>query len=106
MQDAGKLRSRVSIEGQSITRNTYGEEIRSWDEEFKLWGNKIAIRGDTLVRSQQMNLDAQYQYQLRYDSRLTTKHRIRENGSLYDVVWIDASKKYDGEMVALVKESK
>ncbi|MCB0093964.1 MAG: phage head closure protein [Caldilineaceae bacterium] len=82
----GKLRNRITIQSESITRNTVGEEVISYVDLATVWAQVQGRGGQEklIAQSNVVHDSVDYVVKIRFrdDVSLTHKQRIK-HGSLY-----------------------
>ena len=83
---AGKLRNRITIQNESVTRNTVGEEIVSYVDLATVWAEVVGRGGQEklIAQSNVVHDSVDYVVKIRFrdDVSLTHKQRIKY-GLLY-----------------------
>lgn len=83
---AGRLRERVTIEGESRVSNGQGGYVTGWAELARgVPAEIIALSGDEALRLGVDRSTAQYRVTLRKRAGLTPKNRLRWNGLVMSV---------------------
>jgi len=86
MMRAGKLRHRIEI--QKVTESTdsvSGEVTREWTTIETVWGSIRPMRGTERFEASQVSPQATHKVNLRYDSRITSAHRLRFNSRIFGI---------------------
>lgn len=101
---AGKLRKRVEIQKQVVTR-TNGENVLSYVTISQRWAGFRPLSGREYIQSQQVQGEADTEITIRYFAGLTTTHRIKWGNRIFDIVNIPNTDERNVEMKLLCKES-
>jgi SPP1 family predicted phage head-tail adaptor len=86
---SGTLRRRVTIEAlndQSL--NAFGESVQTsgqWIAVRTVWASVVAITAREAVQSERTQTSVSYKVRVRTQSDLSTKHRLRWNGSILNI---------------------
>jgi len=95
---AGRLRHRLKLQQQVITRDSYGAAIITWTTTATVWGAVEALWGKESVVTDQQVSDLTVRIIIRYDSSwsaIDTKWRIED---------ANTSRKYDIKTVILPEQ--
>ncbi len=101
---AGKLRHRVTIQQKSVTRNTFGEEVVTWQDVATVWAAIEPLRGREFFESQQINAEVTTQITIRYRDGIAPEMRIIYNSKIYDIQAAINTEERDKELILLCKE--
>lgn len=82
---AGSLRHRVTIQEQSVTINSYGEQVVDWVEVKKVWANIHPLSAKEAREAQQIQSKVEARITLRYYSGLVASMRILHKGVIYNI---------------------
>jgi len=82
---AGELRHRVTIQQKSVTRNTFGEEIVTWQDVATVWAAIEPLRGREFFESQQVNAEVTTRIRIRYRPGITPTMRVVYGSRIFDI---------------------
>ena len=104
---AGNLRHRITVEQNTPTRNSKGEEIDSWAPfGGPRYGAVIPLTGREAFNAQQRHAEAEIRIEMRYFPGITPKMRVSFGGRLFDILHIANIHTRGSETHLLVKERK
>lgn len=83
---AGDYDERITIESLSVTRNSIGEESKSWTTFAETWANVVTIRGAEFVAAMQAQFRVDIRVRVRYRAGINNMMRISWRGQKYAVV--------------------
>ena len=82
---AGELRHRVTIQQKSVTRNTFGEEVVTWQDVATVWAAIEPLRGREFFESQQVNAEVTTRIRIRYRPGITPTMRVVFGNRVFDI---------------------
>jgi SPP1 family predicted phage head-tail adaptor len=96
---AGALRNRITLQVKSVTRDAFGGEIIAWTDVATVWAETDPwnLRERMTMRRQQGN--AVISFRVRAPLAVSLDKRVVFDGTAYDIVEIDASRKHRGELL-------
>lgn len=79
---AGRLRERVTIQQQSITRDSYGAEVITWSDVATVWASVLpGASGERFIAGAvQEQAEITHTVRIRYRTGITPKMRLRWEG--------------------------
>jgi SPP1 family predicted phage head-tail adaptor len=80
---AGNLDRRITIQQNTPSVDSYGDEVESWADFKTVWANVKRKSGKETVRSDQTVADASTMFKIRYLSGLHERMRISYNSAIY-----------------------
>lgn len=86
---AGKLRTRLEIFKNTPTTDEFGHDVESWKSIGFAWCSLMRLTGRELVEAKQIREDVSHKITTRYDSRLTTKHRLELGSRVFEFASVD-----------------
>lgn len=95
---AGTLRHRVTIEQQSVSRGTDGEEIVSWVELATVWAAVEPLSGREFFAANQIQSELSHRIRMRHRGDVTPKMRVHWDGRLFDVETVIADRTHAREL--------
>ena len=97
---AGELNRRISIQVNTPTQDTFGEEIESWAEIAggSVWAGVVYKSGGERSVGPQLASLGQVVFTIRHRTGLTAKHRIVYDGRTYNILEVQDT----GNAAALV----
>ena len=82
---AGRLRQRVTIQDKSVTQNTYGEEVITWDDVDTVWAAVEPLRGREFLDGKQITAEVSTRIRIRHRSGITPEMRVEFGSIVYDI---------------------
>ena len=103
---SGRLRERVTIQQQSITRDSYGGEVINWTTFASVWASVLpAASGERFIRGAVQELaKITHTVRIRYRAGITPKMRISWDGRLLYVQTITDPTGRRAELVLMCEE--
>lgn len=86
---AGRLNLRFRIEQEARVANGQGGFTTSWSAVATVWGSKRPLRGDETVRESIIRSTAMARVTIRYRADVTTKHRLVEGATIWNIRSVD-----------------
>lgn len=83
---AGRLRHRITLERESVTRNQFKEEVREWQPYAKRWADVRPLGGKEFWAAQQVIDDLTHEVRLRFMPGINAKDRVVFAGRVFDIV--------------------
>lgn len=102
----GRLRHRITIQQQTVTRDAYGGETISWDTYATVWAQVTPASG----RERFINAGAQeyatvdYKVRIRYRSDIDPKMRISWGTKILDIESVQDPTGYTAELILLCRD--
>lgn len=87
--NSGSLRTRIQIQGETITRNAYGEEIKTFTTLHTVMAKKREVSGLKSVDGDSIMAKSKSEFYIRYIPNLSTKYRIVESQKFGGVSYPD-----------------
>ncbi len=81
----GQLRQRVIIKEKSVTQNTYGEEVITWNDVDTVWAAVEPLRGREFMDGKQITAEVSTKIRIRYRSGITPEMRAVFGSIAYDI---------------------
>ena len=82
---AGRYRHRITLQNATITRNEYGEVIRTWYDLDTVWAAVDTLKGDEYFAARTLRNAVSHRVTLRYRSDITPHHRLLFEGRTFDI---------------------
>jgi SPP1 family predicted phage head-tail adaptor len=82
---AGTLRHFVAIEEPTEGQNEYGEPVAAWTTVHEAWASREDLAGREFFSAQTINAEVTTRFRLRYRDGLTSKMRLKDGSTLYDI---------------------
>lgn len=82
---AGKLDRRIRIETQTVTKDSYGGEVKTWTELATVSASAWPVRGNEAFLANQFMEGVQMQFRIRYRSDFDISARIVYGGKAYNI---------------------
>lgn len=102
--DIGKLRHRVDLLEFFEKRDEYGGVIGEWRVVERLWADVRPISGNEYYLTQQVTAECTTSITVRYNPRILVTHRIKYNGTLYEIVSVIDENTLHKSMILNCKE--
>jgi SPP1 family predicted phage head-tail adaptor len=83
---AGKLRHKIAIQAETQTINENGYPVSVWTTVKTVWADVVMSGGREFYAAQRLNAETSAVFRVRYDSGVTTKHRIVHDAKTYDIL--------------------
>lgn len=109
MPRAGERDRPITIEQDTgVTRDTDGAEIDGWVAFKSVWAKKVSIGGSEGETGEGRSATATVQWELQYTTSLdpvrATKFRVNDHGVLFDITYVDDTRKRQGELVLMTTQ--
>lgn len=88
-QDPGQYKFQIIIEKPVAGKNATGEQEFTWVMFRTVWADYIAKGGNEIFNAQHFSAEVDAVFKMRYISGLNEKMRIRFNGRLYNIKFIN-----------------
>lgn len=85
MNLSNQLDRRITIETAIESKENTGEITYTWIVFATVWARYMPIRGREYFAAQQINASIDATFRIRYIPNLTTVHRIKWDGKLWDI---------------------
>lgn len=82
---SGQFAERISIESLTVTRNSIGEESKTWSSVAEVWANVVTVRGAEYVAAMQGQYRDDIRVRVRYRAGITNLMRIQWRGKAYAI---------------------
>ena len=83
---SGPLDRVLTLQKKTPTQDTYGEEIYTWTEVAKIWGQRKDLRGSEFYTAQQLESKITATFRTRFRSDITPgENRIVYDDVVYDI---------------------
>lgn len=84
---AGDLRHRVVIQNYSVAQDDYGAPVKTWSNEFTVWGAVEPLSGREYLDAREMQAEVTTRIRVRYrgDVTYSTDKRATWDGHTYDI---------------------
>lgn len=83
---AGRLRHRITLERETVTKNQFGEEVPEWAPYATRWAEVRPQGGKEFWAAQQVIDDLSHEVRLRYMPGIQAKDRLIYDGRVFDIV--------------------
>jgi SPP1 family predicted phage head-tail adaptor len=95
---ASLLAERITIQEKQVTRNAYGAEDIEWLDIATVWAEAEPWRMKERLVARRNLGEAVISFRVRHPCPVALDKRILWNGSAFNVIEIDATKKRQGEL--------
>jgi SPP1 family predicted phage head-tail adaptor len=82
---AGPLRQRVTIKDKSVSQNSYGEEVITWNDVDTVWAAVEPLRGREFLEGKQITAEVSTRIRIRYRSGITPEMQVVFGSITYDI---------------------
>jgi SPP1 family predicted phage head-tail adaptor len=84
---SGRLRNRVELQRQTVTRNEFKEEIVTWAKVADLWADirPSSMRERMLNSADQLQAAIDHTIVIRWRSDISAKQRIKFGSRIFDI---------------------
>lgn len=101
---AGRLRHKVDIQAHGGGQDDFGEKKPTWDTVETVDGSLEPRRGSERLDGEQILSEATHLVRMRFTPVLTTQHRLKIKGRLYDIEEVSNVEERDKLLELAVKE--
>jgi len=103
---AGRLDRRLTILRRTLSRNSYGEQIESFDPLATVWAQKLDVTGREFFAAQKTLAENTTRFRIRWRDDLSVTDRISCGGHEYDIKQLAELGRADGlEIVAVMRDT-
>lgn len=88
MISAGALRHRILIEDVTVTPDTAGDPVETWDRFAKVWAAIAPLSGNALIAAQAVQSNVSVRITIRALPGLLPRMRIIYRGKIYNIAAI------------------
>lgn len=82
---AGQLRHRLAVQKATESQSSSGEITVEWSILNWTWGQIVPLSGRELDAARQIKSEATHEIRLRYDSGLTSEHRLLFGSRVFEI---------------------
>lgn len=82
---AGKLRHSITIQQQSTTQDSYGQQVETWTNVATVWASVEPLRGKEYFESKQEKAEVTTKITMRYRDGILPKMRVVFGSKTYDI---------------------
>jgi len=86
---AGKLEHLISIQEELTSQDDSGQEIKTYVERRKAWGNVLPMRGQEKFMSGREMATIVYKFRIRWFDSLLPTDFLLYNGQMFDIININ-----------------
>jgi len=104
MPDAGTLNKQITLQHASITKDTYGEESKTWVDAFTVWAALAEIGSRELYQAQKIISESTAVFKARYTARINNRQRIKYGARLFEILGVTPDSKFT-ELTIIAKEA-
>jgi SPP1 family predicted phage head-tail adaptor len=102
--ESGKLRFLVTIQSLVGTKDSFGQEVQSWQTFKQVWASIEPLMGRELIAAQQIAGQADVKIRSRYVAGVTPKMRATYGGHTYDIQGVQNVANRNRELVMMCVE--
>jgi SPP1 family predicted phage head-tail adaptor len=103
---AGKLRYRVTIQEATISKSTKGEDVIAWSTYKKRYAEVTPLQGRERYAAQQLDVEVDYRFKIRYTSGVTRDMRILWNNRTFAITAVIPVGERNKEQEIMAKEKR
>lgn len=104
MLKAGELVNRITIQQNTPSTNADGTKIENWIDVITVWAAYEAKSGRELFAALRFNSEVNAIFRIRYQPDINVEMRVIFWGRQFDILFINDSGKYSGEMILACRE--
>lgn len=82
---AGDLRHRVTIQEKQVTKNSYGEEVITWQDVATVWAAVEPLRGREFLEAQRAGAEVTTRIRIRHRDGIRPEMRVVQGNHTYDI---------------------
>ena len=82
---AGDLRHRVTIQEKQVTKNSYGEEVITWQDVATVWAAVEPLRGREFLEAQRAGAEVTTRIRIRHRDGIRPEMRVVRGSQIYDI---------------------
>ena len=101
---AGKMNCKLTFQSFTTTRDTNGEELKTWTDYATVSAQKMSKTGREFYNANKVNSEVNAVYKIRYNSAITLLMRFKEKGNFYDIAFLDNVEDRNHELLIAAKE--
>lgn len=83
--EAGKLRHRVDLQRVAVTRDTHGDQVKTWTTLATVWASIEPLSGREFLSASQVMADVTARIKIRGGIDLTPKDRVVFGSRVFDI---------------------
>ena len=96
---AGLLDQRIEIQSQTLTKDSYGQDIPTWTTFATVWADVIPLEGDERYVALRKTENVLYRVKLRNLPNLTIDMRVLYEAKYYDIKSIQRLGRKEGHQL-------
>lgn len=104
MIHAGELNKLVTLQAPEQIRDSYGEEIITWQNVTTIWAKIQPLTGRELYAAQQLHAESKVKIVIRYRSDMDTTKRLYYANRYFEILYIANYDESNIELAILAKE--
>lgn len=104
---AGLLRHKIKIEQETVTRNEYGEEEKTWSIYASAYASVKTVSDKEYFAAKQTQSERNTSFRVRYSlkmSKINTEMRIKWGSRVFDIEGIQNENERDRSIVIVGRE--
>ncbi len=98
----GRMRYRIDIQEFSISKNSNGFPIKSWNVVCTVWADIVPVSGKEILSSGQIISEVTDKIYIRYRTGINTDMRVRHENNYYNITSVLGDKR-SGMLTLMVK---
>lgn len=101
---AGKMNCKLTFQSYTTTRDTNGEELKTWTDYATVSAQRISMTGREFYNANKVNSEVNAVYKIRYNSAITLLMRFKEHGNFYDILFLDNVDNLNKDLIIAARE--
>lgn len=101
---AGRMNTKIIIEQNTATRDSYGAMVESWSTYITTWADRVQQASREFYAINKVNSEVQALYRIRYQSGIDKTMRINDGGQYYNIIGIEDPGNAHKELLIAAKE--
>lgn len=86
---AGNLNRLITIQSKTVTKDTFGQDIETWGDNFQIWASVTTTGGGEFYAAQKLNSEISILFKVRYTSSITVLDRIIYDNKTYGILYLN-----------------
>lgn len=86
MIHTGELNQLITFGQKAVTRNEYGDEVVTWEDQATVWAKATPTHGNEKLASNQMHPETSVIFIIRYLSTVVPEWRLTWDGVVHEIL--------------------